>query len=95
MTAEEIRIILVEVAAGRGGPPCRMRSDNGPEFVAEVVRLWLEETGSGSLTPIGESEPVTIVWREPPELSSILASPSEALFSSCFILCLVPSKAID
>ena len=49
MTAEEIRIILVEVAAGRGGPPCRMRSDNGPEFVAEVVRLWLEETGSGSV----------------------------------------------
>jgi putative transposase len=25
-----------------------MRSDNGPEFLAEVVRLWLEETGSGS-----------------------------------------------
>jgi putative transposase len=29
MTAEDIRIILAEVAARRGGPPCRMRSDNG------------------------------------------------------------------
>ena len=49
MTAEDIRIILAEVAAGRGGPPCRLRSDNGPEFVAQVVRLWLEGTGSGPL----------------------------------------------
>ena len=50
MTAEDIRIILAEVAARRGGPPCRMRSDNGPEFAAEVVRSWLEETGSGRRT---------------------------------------------
>jgi putative transposase len=49
MTAEDIRIILADVAARRGGPPCRMRSDNGPEFAAEVVRSWLEETGSGTL----------------------------------------------
>jgi putative transposase len=49
MTAEDIRIILAEVAARRGGPPCRMRSDNGPEFAAEVVRSWLEGTGSGAL----------------------------------------------
>src|SRR5271155_4925665 len=33
----------------RGEPPCRMRSDNGPEFVAEVVQTWLLGTGSGSL----------------------------------------------
>jgi putative transposase len=56
MTAEDIRIILVEVAAGRGGPPCRMRSDNGPEFVAEVVRSWLEDTGSGTL-PVAPGSP--------------------------------------
>ena len=56
MTAEDIGIILAEVAAGRGGPPCRMRSDNGPEFVAEVVRSWLEETGSGSL-PVAPGSP--------------------------------------
>jgi putative transposase len=49
MTAEDIRIILAEVASRRGGPPCRMRSDNGPEFAAEVVRSWPEETGSGAL----------------------------------------------
>jgi putative transposase len=49
MTAEDIAIILAEVAASRGGPPCRMRSDNGPEFVAEAVQSWLEDTGSGSL----------------------------------------------
>jgi putative transposase len=49
MTAEDIRIILADVAAGRGGPPCRIRSDNGPEFAAQVVRSWLEETGSGTL----------------------------------------------
>jgi putative transposase len=49
MTAEGIRIILAEVAARRGGPPRRMRSDNGPEFAAAVVRSWLEETGSGAL----------------------------------------------
>jgi putative transposase len=49
MTAQDIRIILAGVAAGRGGPPCRMRSDNGPEFAAEVIRSWLGETGSGTL----------------------------------------------
>src|SRR4051795_6085319 len=49
MTAEEIRVILAEVAVRRGGPPHRVRSDNGPEFAAEVVRGWLEGTGSGAL----------------------------------------------
>jgi len=49
MTAEEIRGILAEVAARRGGPPHRIRSDNGPEFAAQAVRSWLEETGSGTL----------------------------------------------
>ena len=49
MTAEEIRVILAEVAAHRGGPPHRVRSDNGPEFAAETVRSWLEATGSGAL----------------------------------------------
>jgi putative transposase len=49
MTAEEIRVILAEVAGRRGGPPHRIRSDNGPEFAAEAVRSWLEATGSGAL----------------------------------------------
>jgi putative transposase len=49
MTAEEIQVILAGVAARRGGPPHRIRSDNGPEFAAEAVRSWLEATGSGAL----------------------------------------------
>jgi hypothetical protein len=47
------------------------------------------------LTPIMKREPVSIVWREPQELSSIRASPSEAHFSSRFVLCLVRDKTID
>jgi putative transposase len=49
MTAEEIQVILAGVAARRGGPPHRIRSDNGPEFAAEAVRSWLEASGSGAL----------------------------------------------
>jgi putative transposase len=49
MTAEEIRVILAEVAARRGGPPHRVRSDNGSEFAAEAVRSWLDGAGSGAL----------------------------------------------
>ncbi len=49
MTAEEIQVILAKVAARRGGPPHRVRSDNGPEFAALAVRSWLELTGSGTL----------------------------------------------
>ena len=49
MTAEAIHAILAAVAAERGGPPHRIRSDNGPEFAAEVVRRWLEGAGSGAL----------------------------------------------
>jgi putative transposase len=49
MTAEEIRVIPAEVATRRGGPPHRVRSDNGPEFAADAVRSWLEATGSGAL----------------------------------------------
>jgi transposase InsO family protein len=56
MTPEEIRVILVAVAAARGGPPHRVRSDNGPEFVAEVVQTWLEESGSGTL-PVAPASP--------------------------------------
>jgi transposase InsO family protein len=49
MTAEEIQEILAEVVARRGAPPHRIRSDNGPEFAAEAVRSYLEESGSGTL----------------------------------------------
>jgi putative transposase len=49
MTAREIQKILAEVVARRGSAPLRVRSDNGPEFAAEVVRSWLEASGSGTL----------------------------------------------
>jgi putative transposase len=49
MTAVDIRLLLVGGAARRGGPPGRLRSDNGPEFAAEAVRSWLEGAGSGAL----------------------------------------------
>jgi putative transposase len=49
MTAEEIQEILAGVVARRGAPPHRIRSDNGPEFAAEAVRRYLEESGSGTL----------------------------------------------
>jgi putative transposase len=49
LTAGEIQLILAAVAATRGGPPFRVRSDHGPEFAGEAVRSWLEATGSGTL----------------------------------------------
>ena len=49
LTAEDIRVILSDVAVQRGGPPCRMRSDHGPECVADVVRSWREGADSGAL----------------------------------------------
>jgi hypothetical protein len=49
MTPQAIRAIVAGVAAGRGGPPHRVPSDNGPVFAAEVVRSWLEGAGSGAL----------------------------------------------
>jgi putative transposase len=49
MTAQDIQVILAEVATRRGGPPHRVRSDNGPEFAAEAIRSWLDGTGSGAL----------------------------------------------
>lgn len=49
MTAQEIQVILAEVTARRGGPPVRVRSDNGPEFAADAVRSWLDAAGSGTL----------------------------------------------
>jgi putative transposase len=56
MTAEEVREILAGVVAKRGAAPCRIRSDNGPEFVAQAIRLHLESSGSGTL-PVAPGSP--------------------------------------
>ena len=62
-------------------------------------RHWLRDPGHEQLAtggepafliPIGKPERVSIVGGEPPDLSSILASLSEAPLSRRFVLCLVP-----
>ena len=40
MTAEDIRSSWPK--SRRRSPPCPLRSDDSPEFVAQVVRSWLE-----------------------------------------------------
>ena len=49
MTAEEVREVFEGVMARRGAAPRRVRSDNGPEFIAQAVRSHLESCGSGTL----------------------------------------------
>ena len=49
MTTEDIRIILAEVERGTAARRVGSGATNGPEFVAQVVRSWLEGTGSGPL----------------------------------------------
>jgi putative transposase len=49
ITAEDV----VETPASlfrRRGEPSFIRSDNGPEFVAEAVKRWLEVWGVGTLS---------------------------------------------
>jgi transposase InsO family protein len=56
MTAAEVRAILAGVVSRRGSAPRRIRSDNGPEFIAEAIRSYLESTGSGTL-PVAPGRP--------------------------------------
>jgi transposase InsO family protein len=44
ITSEEVIDVLAELFAARGVPQ-RIRSDNGPEFVAAALRGWLARTG--------------------------------------------------
>ena len=46
--AEDVLDVLAELFVVRGVPG-HMRSDNGPEFIAEAVRSWLEKTGAKTL----------------------------------------------
>ena len=48
LTAEDVQECLTELFC-RHGVPQHVRSDNGPEFIAERVRLWLGELGSQPL----------------------------------------------
>jgi putative transposase len=42
--SERVVAVLARLVAARGAPTF-LRSDNGPEFVADVVQRWLEEEG--------------------------------------------------
>jgi len=48
MTAHQVKEILEYLFLVRGKPKY-LRSDNGPEFVARVVRQWLRDSGVGPL----------------------------------------------
>jgi len=48
MTSEDVLDVLAEVFAVRGAPT-HLRSDNGPEFIAQAIRTWLARTGVGPL----------------------------------------------
>jgi putative transposase len=48
MTAMDIVDVLIEVMQARGVPE-HVRSDNGPEFIAEAIRSWLGRSGVGTL----------------------------------------------
>lgn len=48
MTSREIIEVLADLLAVRGAPG-HIRSDNGPEFIAQAIRRWLERTDVKSL----------------------------------------------
>jgi transposase InsO family protein len=48
MRATDMVDVLIELVQVRGVPG-HIRSDNGPEFIAEAVRSWLGRSGSGTL----------------------------------------------
>ena len=50
MTAEDIRMILADVAARAWRPAVSGPERQRPGVLAQVVRSWLEESGSGSWT---------------------------------------------
>ncbi len=48
MTARDVVDVLMELVATRGVPE-NIRSDNGPEFIAQAIRGWLGRSGIGTL----------------------------------------------
>lgn len=48
LTAEDVVKVLGRLFVERGEPEY-IRSDNGPEFIAEVVKQWLQESGVKTL----------------------------------------------
>jgi putative transposase len=48
MTAKAVTEVLAGVVRARGAP-AHIRSDNGPEFIAEVIRVWVSQVGIETL----------------------------------------------
>ena len=48
LQADDVLEALTELFV-RHGPPAHIRSDNGPEFTATVVRGWLKQLGVRTL----------------------------------------------
>jgi putative transposase len=48
MTAQVVSVVLAGVVRERGAP-AHIRSDNGPEFIARVIRAWMSAAGLETL----------------------------------------------
>jgi putative transposase len=55
MTGADVRRVVARVV-GRRGAPCRIRSDNGSEFVCEALAGWLKRKGAEP-TPVAAGHP--------------------------------------
>jgi putative transposase len=55
MTGSAVRRVLARVI-GRRGAPTRIRSDNGSEFICQVLTDWLPQTGTQSI-PVAPARP--------------------------------------
>jgi len=70
ITSGHVKHVLQELFARRGVPAC-IRSDNGPEFIANSIQRWLHETGvktryidPGSPWQNGHNESLNAVFRD-------------------------------
>jgi putative transposase len=55
MTGAEVRRVLARVM-GRRGAPTRIRSDNGSEFICQVLTDWLPQAGTKAI-PVAPAQP--------------------------------------
>jgi putative transposase len=55
MTGADVRRVLARVI-GRRGAPTRIRSDNGSEFLCQVLTGWLPQTGTKAI-PVAPASP--------------------------------------
>jgi putative transposase len=55
LTGADVRRILARVM-GRRGAPTRIRSDNGSEFICQVLTGWLPQTGTKAI-PVAPASP--------------------------------------